>query len=124
MTIYSSPVAPAPRPSQDSKVDAAPDSSSGVAGGGPEGRASRRQLLSWGVGLGVGVVGAGVAAVELVRRGVLPGHQVLLDLEGACTLSRPLLASSGSGPTVSGRFFSRARNREVGYSVGYPPGDR
>jgi enterochelin esterase-like enzyme len=115
-------VAPAPRPTEDSKVDAAPESSSLVAGGSPERRRSRRELLAWGVGVGVGVVGAGVTGVELVSRGVLPGRQVLLDLQGACALPRPLLAPSGSGPSVSGRFFSRARNQDVGYSVGYPPG--
>jgi pimeloyl-ACP methyl ester carboxylesterase len=26
------------------------------------------------------------------------------------------------GPSVSGRFFSQARNREVGYTIAYPPG--
>jgi enterochelin esterase-like enzyme len=74
------------------------------------------------VGLGVTVAGAGVAGVELASRGVLPGHQMLLDLEGACTVARPVLARSGSGPSISGRFLSRARNQEVGYTIGYPPG--
>ena len=31
---------------------------------------------------------------------------------------------SASGPSVSGRFFSRARRRDVGYTVAYPPGYR
>ena len=89
---------------------------------GPARRSSRRQLLAWGVGVGAGVAGAGVAGVELVSRGVLPGRQVLLDIQGACAVPPPVLAPSGSGAAVSGRFFSRARNREVGYTVGYPPG--
>ena len=68
------------------------------------------------------MAGAAVAGVELVSKGVLPGHQDLLTLEGVCAVPAPVLEFSPLGPAVSGRFFSRARRRVVGYTIAYPPG--
>ena len=31
---------------------------------------------------------------------------------------------SAPGPSISGTFYSRARQREVGYTIAYPPGHR
>jgi enterochelin esterase-like enzyme len=86
---------------------------------------SRRRVLGFGLA-GVAVVAAaGGAAVELVSRGVLPGQGVLDSIDGACSVAAPDLASyAPTGPQVSGTFYSRARNRTVGYTIGYPPGHR
>ena len=43
-------------------------------------------------------------------------------MEGACSVSRPVLRPDAQGPETSGRFYSRARNQVVGYTIGYPPG--
>src|SRR5579863_1183605 len=85
-------------------------------------RWTRRRVLAWGLGAGAGVAAAAVAGVELVDHGVLPGRQVLLSVEGACAVPRPVLDFSALGPATSGRFFSRARHRVVGYTIAYPPG--
>ena len=82
----------------------------------------RRRVLAVGAGAGAVVVAAGVAGVELVSHGVLPGRQELLSMEGGCGVARPVLAFAPPGPSFSGRFFSRARNRAVGYTIAYPPG--
>jgi len=87
-----------------------------------ERRWTRRRVLAWGLGAGATVSAAGVVGVELVSHGVLPGHQVLLSVEGACAVPRPVLEFSALGPASSGRFFSRARHRVVGYTIAYPPG--
>ncbi len=86
------------------------------------GRISRRRLLAWGLGATATVAGAAAAGVGLVSHGVLPGRQVLLDFEGACTVAVPAEVFSPLGPGLSGRFFSRARRRTVGYTIAYPPG--
>jgi fermentation-respiration switch protein FrsA (DUF1100 family) len=78
----------------------------------PNGR--RRLFLRSGLAGIVVVAAAGVAGVELVSRGVLPGQGELDRLDGACT----------PGPQVSGEFYSRARNRTVGYTIAYPPRHR
>jgi pimeloyl-ACP methyl ester carboxylesterase len=87
-----------------------------------QGRLSRRHLLAWSLGTAATVVGAGAVGTELVARGVLPGHQVLLDLEGACDVRVAPRVFSPLGPAFSGRFYSRARRRTVGYTIAYPPG--
>jgi pimeloyl-ACP methyl ester carboxylesterase len=82
---------------------------------------TRRRLLA------SGLAGAGVAALaglELVDRGVLPGKQELDDLDGACSVSTPPETLGPLGPSESGSFFSKARNRDVGYTIAYPPGHR
>ena len=33
-----------------------------------------------------------------------------------------MLTFAAAGPATTGRFFSAARNRTVGYSIAYPPG--
>jgi S-formylglutathione hydrolase FrmB len=78
--------------------------------------------LAWGLGATATVVAAGAAVEELVTHGVLPGHQLLLQLEGACALSVPPPVYSTLGPAHSGTFYSSARHRTVGYTIAYPPG--
>ena len=70
--------------------------------------------------MAVGVAGA--VGLELVSRGVLPGQTELDELDGVCSVARPTVAFSTSGRSVSGRFYSAARRRTVGYTIGYPPG--
>jgi predicted esterase len=83
---------------------------------------SRRRLLWWlGTGL-TAVVAGSAAAVELVDHGVLPGKQLLETLDGACSVPAPTLSFAPVGPSYSGRFYSRARRRSVGYTIAYPPG--
>jgi len=82
---------------------------------------SRRRLLYWLAG-GVGVVAlGGTAGLELVSHGVLPGKQFLEQIDGACSVPAPSLSFAAVGPSVSGRFFSSHRRREVGYTIAYPP---
>lgn len=83
---------------------------------------TRRRLLWWlGSGLAAAVVGGGTA-YELVDHGVLPGKQVLNELDGACSVPAPTLSFAPLGPSLSDRFFSHARGRSVGYTISYPPG--
>jgi len=83
---------------------------------------SRRLFL--GACLGVAVVAvAGAVGVELIDHGVLPGKSDLDAVDGACDLpSADLDAHAAPGPEMSGTFHSAARNRSVGYTIGYPPG--
>jgi pimeloyl-ACP methyl ester carboxylesterase len=74
-----------------------------------------------GVGFGT-TLGAVVGGVELVAHGVLPGRHALDALTGACSVPAPSETFAHAGPSVSGRFFSRARGRPVGYTLAYPPG--
>jgi predicted peptidase len=85
-------------------------------------RLSRRRLLSVGIGGLAGVVVAGAGGAELVDHGVLPGKQALNWIDGACTVPMPPVSFSRPGPSLSGTFYSRARNRRVGYTIAYPPG--
>ncbi len=64
------------------------------------------------------------AGYELIEHGVLPGKGRLDQLLGDCGVKGPPLTFSDPGPSVSGSFFSRARNRTVGYTIAYPPGHR
>jgi S-formylglutathione hydrolase FrmB len=82
---------------------------------------TRRRVLALGLAPVAALVAAGVAGVELVSRGVLPGRAVLDDVDGTCSVAAPLLADSPPGPSFSGTFYSAARNRAVGYTVAYPP---
>jgi pimeloyl-ACP methyl ester carboxylesterase len=83
---------------------------------------SRRRLLRWVAG-GLGaVVVAGVGGFELVEHGVLPGKLQLDELAGACSVNAPDVSFGALGTTTSGQFFSKARRRRVGYSIGYPAG--
>src|SRR5258707_475676 len=93
----------------------------GVAG---HRRWSRRRVLAVGLGGAAAVLAAGAAGAELVSHGVLPGKNLLDRLDGACSVSSPPLAFSPPGPSFSGTFHSRARNRTVGYTIAYPPAHR
>lgn len=78
--------------------------------------------------LGLAVVGTlvvGSATVyELVEHRVLPGKETLDIITGACDVPQPQLHLSAPGPSFSRRFYSHARNREVGYTLAYPPGHK
>lgn len=82
---------------------------------------TRRRVLALGFTAAAGSLFAGV---ELVQRGVLPGHQLLDELDGACSVATPAHTFLPVGPSISGEFFSRARNRTVGYTIAYPPGEQ
>ena len=84
-------------------------------------RLTRRRLLVAGGG---GAVIAAFGVVELVHAGALPGKGLLDRLDGACSVPGPAETYAASGPTLTGSFFSRARNRTVGYTLAYPPGHR
>jgi enterochelin esterase-like enzyme len=76
-----------------------------------------------GLGAVAAVAAAGGAGYELIMHGVLPGKSALDRLDGACSVAVPAFSfPSGVGPTVSGSFYSAKRNRQVAYSIGYPPG--
>ena len=83
---------------------------------------SRRRLLTRGLGGLAGLVTVGAVGFELVEHGVLPGKQVLDQLDGSCSVAAPPLRFRSPGPTRSGTFFSRARHRPVGYTIAWPPG--
>lgn len=85
---------------------------------------SRRRLLKFGLGGALSLAAAGVAGVELVSHGVLPGKSVLDDLDGACSVASPPFEWVSPGPSYSGTFESEARRQSVGYTIGYPPGYR
>jgi enterochelin esterase-like enzyme len=81
----------------------------------------RRRLFTWIVG-GVGaVVVAGATGFELVNHGVLPGKQLLDQIDGACSVPTPVLSFEAPGPSESGSFYSSARRRTVGFTIAYPP---
>jgi hypothetical protein len=80
---------------------------------------TRRRLLACGLG---GLAGVAAGGYELVDHGVLPGKGALDRLEGDCSAFVPPETYRSAGPTRTGTFFSRARNRAVGYSIAYPPG--
>ena len=60
-------------------------------------RVTRRRLLAWGLGATATILGAGAAAEELVSHGVLPGQQLLLQLDGACAVPVPAPKGKPSG---------------------------
>jgi S-formylglutathione hydrolase FrmB len=80
---------------------------------------TRRRVLGYGLGVAVGATAAGL---ELVAHGVLPGRSVLNELDGACSVATAAETFAPTGPSISGSFYSRARNRNVGYTIAYPPG--
>ena len=67
------------------------------------------------------VVVAGATGFELVNHGVLPGKQLLDQIDGACSVPPPALSFAPTGPSESGNFYSSARRRTVGYTIAYPP---
>lgn len=88
---------------------------------------SRRHLLKWVLGGAGALIVGGAVGVEMVNTGVLPGKQYLNEIDGACDVAAPPLHFSALGPSLQGTFHSRARHRNVGYSLAYPvsfrPGD-
>jgi len=87
--------------------------------------ASRRRFLGCGLAVVAGAAAVGVGGAELIRRGDLPGKGALDAIDGACSVAAPDLAPyAPPGPQLSGAFYSRARNRTVGYTIGYPPRHR
>ncbi len=85
---------------------------------------SRRTVLKAGLGGLLGVTVAGAVGVELVNHGVLPGRGYLDSIDGACAVPAPRLSFAPTGPSFSGRFYSAARRRTVGFTLAYPPGHR
>lgn len=95
-----------------------PDDHGGPGRRAPGRRFTRRRMLGYGL---AAAVGGTLVGLELVQRGVLPGRKTLDELDGACSISSPSPDFVPAGQSISGRFFSHARNREVGYTIGYPP---
>lgn len=83
---------------------------------------SRRRALGVGLGGLAGLTAAVAGGAELVDHGVLPGKTILDRIDGACSVPAPELHFATPGPSITGTFYSRARRREVGYSITYPPG--
>jgi pimeloyl-ACP methyl ester carboxylesterase len=81
----------------------------------------RRRFLAGGLGGLIVLAGGGY---ELIEQGVLPGKNRLDQLLGACDVSGPSLTFVAHGPTLDGSFHSKARGREVGYRIAYPPGHK
>ena len=87
--------------------------------------ALRRHFLRYTLASVAAVAVAGAAGAEFVDHGMLPGKGMLDSLDGACSVPAPDLAPyAAPGPSLSGTFHSRARNRTVGYTIAYPPGAR
>jgi len=82
---------------------------------------TRRRLLGTAVTASAAFL---VGGLELVDHRVLPGKHYLDEIDGTCSVHVPKETFAVSGPTASGRFFSLARRREVGYTIAYPPGHR
>jgi pimeloyl-ACP methyl ester carboxylesterase len=104
----------------DSLVDPVPTAEEGEDATGS--RWSRRRVLSVGLGSLAGLAAAATVGVELVSHGVVPGKDLLDQLDGACSVAAPPLRFRATGVSRSGSFFSQARRREVGYTVAWPPG--
>ena len=85
---------------------------------------TRRRFLKLGVAGAGTLVAGGAALFELVDQGVLPGKATLDKIDGACDVPHPPLDFSALGPSYSRRFYSHARNQEVGYTIAYPPGHK
>ena len=83
---------------------------------------SRRRVLAFGAGGLATIIGAAAGAFELIEHGVLPGAQEIDQIDGACSVTDAPLRYSVVGPSKSGSFYSHARNCNVGYTIGYPPG--
>jgi hypothetical protein len=80
---------------------------------------TRRRVLAAGLGGAAAIVAGGL---ELVDHGVLPGKRILDAVDGACSVPTPPETFRRPGETITGRFHSRARRRDVGYTIAYPPG--
>src|SRR5665213_1141138 len=98
--------------------------SDGTERNAPSSAVTRRHLLRWIAGSVGVVVVAGATGLELVSHGILPGGQLLDEIDGACSLPAPRLSFDAVGPSESGSFYSSARQRHVGYMIAYPPAHR
>jgi enterochelin esterase-like enzyme len=87
-------------------------------------RWTRRRVLTLGLACTAAAAAAGVAGLELISRGILPGKSVLDTLDGACSVPAPALQFAPLGPSFSRTFYSAARRRTVGYTIAYPPRHR
>jgi len=58
---------------------------------------------------------------ELVENGVLPGRYRLDNFLGYCNVPVPKHDYATPGPSISGSFHSRFRQRTVGFTIAYPP---
>jgi S-formylglutathione hydrolase FrmB len=88
-------------------------------------QASRRLFIRYGLVGAAAAAVAGLGGAELISRGDLPGKGELDAIDGACSVAAPDLAAyARPGPQLSGTFYSQARNRAVGYTIGYPPRHR
>jgi pimeloyl-ACP methyl ester carboxylesterase len=86
---------------------------------------SRRLFIRYGLAGVAATAAVGLGGAELISRGDLPGKGELDAIDGACSVAAPDLAPyAPPGPQVSGTFYSAARNRAVGYTIGYPPRHR
>ncbi len=85
------------------------------------GRWSRRRVLTVGAAGVAAVFAGGALGVELVSHGILPGQQELDEIDAACSVVAAPLRFSPTGVSRSGRFYSRARGRNVGYTIAWPP---
>jgi enterochelin esterase-like enzyme len=82
-------------------------------------RWTRRRVLAAGLGGAAAILAGGL---ELVDHGVLPGKHALDEIDGTCNVPTLPETFRRPGPTVTGRFYSLARRREVGYTIAYPSG--
>lgn len=80
--------------------------------------------MTLGLGAAATLAAAGVTGLDLISRGILPGKAVLDTLDGACSVPNPDVTFGPPGPSASRTFYSAARRRTVGYTIGYPPGYR
>ncbi|HEY2354324.1 MAG TPA: alpha/beta hydrolase-fold protein [Gaiellaceae bacterium] len=85
---------------------------------------TRSGVFKLGLAVVATLVVGGATLFELVENGVLPGKLTLDKLDGACDVSHPPLHFAEPGPSYSRSFYSHARNREVGYTIAYPPGHK
>jgi enterochelin esterase-like enzyme len=83
---------------------------------------TRGGFLKLGLAGAVTLVVVGATLYELVEHSVLPGKLTLDKALGACDVPHPPLHFSTPGPSYARSFYSHARNREVGYTIAYPPG--
>jgi enterochelin esterase-like enzyme len=83
---------------------------------------TRRRVLTYGLVTAATAVTAGAIGVELIFRDVLPGKELLEQLDGACSVTSLGTTFAPLGYEMSGTFYSHARNRAVGYTIAYPPG--
>ncbi len=86
---------------------------------------SRRLFIRYGIAGVAAAAAVGLGGAELISHDDLPGKGELDAIDGACSVAAPDLAPyAPPGPQVSGTFYSAARNRAVGYTIGYPPRHR